>query len=101
MNYDYQKLQEMVNKVNKEQMYKNICKNMKKYRLQRYEEFKNNNPKSSINPFTAENISALLDYNHTHYKRFESENDTTRRIPLDKLVKLSMILDVKIEDFLK
>ena len=99
--YDYQKLQEMVNKIDKEQMYKTICKNIKKYRSQRYEEFKNQNSNNSINPFTTENISALLDYNHTHYKRFESENDSTRMIPLDKLVKLSLILDVKIEDFLK
>lgn len=91
----------LVDKVDKKEMYKTICLNIKKYRLQKYEEFKRNNTKNIINPFTTENISALLDYNHTHYKRFESENDTTKMIPLEKLVKLSLILGVKIDDFFK
>ncbi len=99
--YDFSKLQEMVNKINKQEMYITICKNIKMYRLQRYNEFKKENIQNTINPFSTENIAALLEYSHTHYKRFESENDSTKMIPLDKLVKLSIILDQKIEDFFK
>ena len=99
--YDYQKLQEQISNINKKDMYKKICKNIKKYRLQRYNEFKKEYSNNKLNPFTSENISALLDYSHTHYKRFESENDSTKMIPFDKLVKLSIILDIKLEDFLK
>ena len=76
-------------------------KNIKKYRLEKYNEFKNTNINDTLNPYSTENISALLDYNHNHYKRFESENDSTKRIPLEKLVKLSIILDKNLDDFLK
>ena len=55
----------------------------------------------SINPYSSENIAELLDYNHNHYKRFESENDSTKRIPFDKLVKLSVILEKDLDDFIK
>lgn len=99
--YDFQKLKKLVTSFDKEKMYTNICKNIKKFRLQRYNEFKKGNYSSTINPFSTENIAELLEYNHTHYKRFESENDNTKIIPFDKLVKLSIILDVKLEDFLE
>ena len=99
--YDFESLQDIVSKIDKEEIYIKICKNIKKFRLERYNEFKMNNVKNSINPFSTENIAALLDYNHNHYKRFESENDSTKKIPLNKLVLLSIILDKKIDDFLK
>ena len=60
-----------------------------------------NNNSNIINPFSTEKIAELLDYNHNHYKRFESENDSTKKIPLEKIVKLSIILDKKIDDFIK
>lgn len=97
----YHDLQEKINKLNKEDIFKTICKNIKKYRLEKYNEFKNTNISDTLNPYSTENISALLDYNHNHYKRFESENDSTKRIPLEKLVKLSIILDKSIDQFLK
>lgn len=99
--YDFEKLQDSVSKINKEELYTTICRNIKKYRLQRYNEFKNQNSQNTINHFSSENIAALLDYNHNHYKRFESETDSTKMIPLDKLVKLSIILDKSLEDFIK
>ena len=43
----------------------------------------------------------MLDYNHTHYKRFESETDSIKQMPLDKIVKLSRILDTTIDELLK
>lgn len=97
----YHDLQEKINKLNKEDIFKTICKNIKKYRLEKYNEFKSTNINDTLNPYSTENISALLDYNHNHYKRFESENDSTKRIPLEKLVKLSIILDKSIDQFLK
>lgn len=96
----YQKFQELISQVDKKQLYCTICSNMKTFRLEKYNEFKNQQTHSYINPFSTENISALLDYNHNHYKRFESENDSVKVIPLEKLVKLAIILDKKIDDFL-
>ena len=84
--YSYQELQEKISKCNNNDLYNRICKNIKKLR---------------INPYTTENIAALLDYNHTHYKRFESDNDSTKKIPLKKIVLLSIILDTSIEDLMK
>lgn len=98
---DFHKLRDMVSKIDKEDLYITICKNIKVFRLQRYKEFKESNSSSTINPFSTENIAALLDYNHNHYKRFESDGDSTKEIPFLKLVKLSIILDKKIDDFIK
>lgn len=94
-------LQEKVNMINQEKLYKNICKNIKKFRIEKYNEFKSLEHRNIINPYSSENISALLDYSHNHYKRFESETDSTKKIPLEKLVKLSIILEKNIEDFFK
>ena len=98
---DFSALQERVRNVDKEVLYINICKNIKKFRLEKYNDFKNNKNNYSINPYSSENIAELLDYNHNHYKRFESENDSTKRIPFDKLVKLSVILEKDLDDFIK
>lgn len=97
----YEDFQILLSNMDIDQIYKNICKNIKNFRLEKYNEFKLNNPNKSLNPFSTENISALLDYNHNHYKRFESETDSTKRIPLEKLLKLSIILNKKIDDFIQ
>ena len=98
---NFQVLQEKVSNLDKDMLYVKICKNIKIFRLEKYKEFKKSNNYSRINPYSTENIAALLDYNHNHYKRFESENDSTKKIPLDKLIKLSIISDKNLEDFLK
>ena len=98
---NFQILQEKVANLDKDMLYIRICKNIKAFRLEKYKEFKNSENHCRINPYSTENIAALLDYNHNHYKRFESENDSTKRIPLEKLVKLSIILDKNLEDFTK
>lgn len=98
---EFEKLQDKVSKVSTDNdLYVRICKNLKKFRLEKYNEFKNNNSQSTINPYSTENIAALLDYNHTHYKRFESATDSTKKIPLTKLAKIAVILDKQIDDFL-
>ena len=94
-------LQEQVSSINTDMLYIKICRNIKKYRLEKYNEFKITKKNNSINPYSTENIAALLDYNHNHYKRFESENDSTKKIPLQKLVKLSIILEKQLDDFIK
>lgn len=96
-------LQNSIANIDKNILYITICKNIKKYRLEKYNQFKNQNFNNinTINPFSTEKIAELLDYNHNHYKRFESENDSTKQIPFDKLVKLSIILDKTLDDFLK
>lgn len=98
---NFQTLQEKVSNLDKDMLYVRICKNIKTFRLEKYKEFKNSENRSSINPYSSENIAALLDYNHNHYKRFESENDSTKKIPLEKLIKLSIILDKNLDDFIK
>ncbi|MBQ3021294.1 MAG: hypothetical protein IJD92_03625 [Bacilli bacterium] len=98
---NFQFLQDLVQDINSDILFDNLCKNIKYYRLARYNEFKNSDSDNSINPYSTENIAALLDYNHNHYKRFESENDSTKKMPLEKIVKLSLILNVSIEDLLK
>lgn len=98
---NFQVLQEKVSNLDKNMLYIKICKNIKKFRLEKYKEFKSSENNSRINPYSTENIAALLDYNHNHYKRFESENDSTKQIPLDKLVKLSIILDKNLDEFIK
>lgn len=100
-NTKFEELQEETSKINLDDLYTKICKNIKKYRLEKYNEFKAMNSQTTINPYSTENVSALLDYNHNHYKRFESETDSTKRIPLDKLAKLSIILEKTIDDLLK
>ena len=92
-------LQNKLSNVNIDLLYVRVCKNIKKFRLEKYNEFKLNNTKFSFNPYSTEKIAELLDYNHNHYKRFESENDSTKRMPLEKIYKLSIILDKKIDDF--
>ena len=98
---EFEELQRKVSKIYRDETYKKLCKNIKKIRLKRYQQFKSQVKTTIINPYSTENISALLDYNHTHYKRFESETDSTKQMPLDKIVKLSIILDTSIDELLK
>ncbi len=99
--YSYQELQDKLDNFDSEELYKRICRNIKIMRKQRYEEFKAKYHSNAINPYTTENIADLLNYNHNHYKRFESENDSTKRIPLEKLFKLSIIFDTTIDEIIK
>lgn len=103
--YDIDDLRTKVSRVDKDILFQNICHNIKRIRKQRYNEFKKlvkeNKINKSINPYTTESIAELLDYNHTHYKRFESDNDKTKMIPLDKIIKLALILDVDINEIIK
>ena len=48
--HSFQELQDLLQNVNKEEMYANICRNIKKFRLEKYNEFKKQNLNTSINP---------------------------------------------------
>ncbi len=99
--YTYQQLQDKIFKIDKKVLYQRICKNIKRIRLEKYEEFKKICNSNTINPYSTENIAALLDYNHNHYKRFESETDSTKRIPLEKLIYLTIIFDTTLDELIK
>ena len=100
--YKYIELQnKLANIIKEEELYRTICKNIKEKRKIRYNEFKEMKLDNSINQYTTENFADLLNYDHTHYKRFESETDSTKRIPLIKIIMASLILDVSIESLLK
>lgn len=99
--YTYKELEEMIYSIDKKELYKRICKNIKRIRLERYNEFKRICNNNSINPYSTEMIAELLNYNHTHYKRFESENDNTKRMPLDKLLLLTIIFDTTLDELVK
>ena len=98
---NFNELQKKVEKIDKDELYNRICKNIKTIRQEKYQEFKKIYKNDCINPYTTESIAELLDYNHTHYKRFESENDSTKRIPLEKLILLAMIFDITIDELIK
>lgn len=97
----FDEIKSLVSEVKKDEIYINICKNMKKFRLEKYNEFKLNHNSKELNPYSSQNIAELLDCSFNYYKRYESETDPTKKIPLIKLIKLSIILDKPIEDFYK
>ena len=98
------KLDEQVNKIKEDKTYRNvICRNIKKFRLEYYNEYKkqNGNARGFYNPYSVDNISYLLDMSKVHYKRLESENDINKHISLDKLIILREIYDKSLDDFLE
>ncbi len=99
--YNYQELQEKIYSIDKKELYFKICRNIKRIRQERYNQFKKEYNNNSLNPYSTENIAALLNYNHNHYKRFESETDSTKRMPLDKIIILTIILDTTLDELVK
>ena len=98
------KLDEQVIKIKENKSYRNvICRNIKKFRIEYYNEFKNQNgnARGIYNPYSVDNISYLLDMSKVHYKRLESETDINKHISLDNLMILKEIYDKSLDDFLK
>ena len=92
---------EELEKINKIDFKRRICKNMKKYRLELYNEYKKQyNRRKYDNPYSSINISEYLEINDIYYRRLESENDEHKFITIDRLIKLSLILNKTLEDFL-
>ena len=94
---------ELLEKLDSYEIRNKICRNIKKYRLELYNKYKsvNKGVEGSENPYSTENISAYLGISKIHYKRLENENDKCKYITLDNLIKISYILNKKLDDFLK
>ena len=77
---------------------KTICENMKNFRLQKYNEFKQKN-KGVDNPYSVDSISEILGISKVHYKRLENKNDKSKCVNIEKLLILSIVYDKNIDDF--
>ena len=101
-NIDWDKIEKLCFDMDKEELNIRICENIKKFRLERYFQFKeccSHTP--LLNPYSTQRIAELLNYSHNYYKRFESRNDKTKNMPKEKLWLLSIILDKDLSDFYK
>ena len=101
--YQTYKIYELLENINEDEYRKTICKNLRNFRMEHYNQYKkeNGNLERSNNPYSTENLSNYLGISKTHYKRLESENDKSKYISLDNLIKLSIIFDKKIDEFLE
>lgn len=95
----YELLQEKIEKTEYKFI---ICKNIKKFRTELYNGYKEKFPKAEgiNNPYSTDNVCSYLGISRVHYKRIENENDKNKNITLDNLIKLSYILNKKLDDFL-
>lgn len=80
-----------------------VCRNVKKLRKQRYDEFKKLYGKlGTENTYSAESIAAFLGLKSVkYYQRLESENDKCKYFSSDNLYKLAELFDVTIDEFYK
>ncbi len=94
---------ELLDKLDSYEIRIKICRNIKKFRLELYNQYKtvNKGVEGSENPYSTENISAYLGISKIHYKRLENENDKCKYITLDNLIKISYIFNKKLDDFLR
>ena len=93
---------EELEKINYKDLKKIICRNMKKYRLELYNQYKKqyNKRRKYDNPYSTANISDYLEISDIYYRRLESEKDQYKHITMDRLIKLSIVLNKNLEDFL-
>lgn len=80
-----------------------ICRNIKKYRLELYNKYKtiHKGVEGTDNPYSTDNVSSYLKISKVHYKRIENDNDKCKYVSVDNLIKLSLIFDKKLDDFLR
>ena len=91
---------EIAEKTKEKQLLKTLSVNLKKYRLLLYEQY-NSLKKEIDNPYSTENIASLLNISRRHYNRLENPNYISKNISIEKLIILSKIYNVPIEDFFK
>ena len=91
---------EIAEKIKEKEMLKVLAKNLKKYRLSLYEQYKKLDKKTD-NPYSSENIATLLDISRRHYKRLENPNYITKNISIEKILILSEVYNIPLEDFFK
>ena len=91
---------EIAEKIKEKEMLKVLANNLKKYRLLLYEQYKKLDKKTD-NPYSSENIATLLDISRRHYKRLENPNYITKNISIEKILILSEVYNIPLEDFFK
>ncbi len=78
-----------------------ICKNIKRIRKELYEENKAYYKLNGLkNPYSAQAVAELIGISHEYYKRLESF-DKSKPISIKLFLKIMVLFDRKIEDFLK
>lgn len=90
-------MEEIAEQVKNSNHAKTLAANLKKLRLGHYNKYKELNNKID-NPYSLDNISSLLGISRRHYSRLENPNYTSKNITLEKLIILSKIYEVKIDD---
>ncbi len=95
----FHELESQVSKVNVLDLDIVVRKNIKKYRKEKYQEFKRKNPYSTFNPFSCVNFADLLGYSEGYYRRLEGAWDKHITISMRTVVLASVIMDRKIGDF--
>lgn len=98
--YEAYEMVEMAEKIKERKCLIILSENLKKYRLYLYEEY-NKLKKGVDNPYSSENIASILNISRRHYKRLENPNAITKNISIEKLLILSEIYNIPLEDFFK
>ncbi len=93
-------MEEIVDFVKNNNYSKILATNLKKFRLEHYKEYASVIGKTD-NPYSLDNISSLLDITRRHYTRLENPNYTTKNITMEKLIILSKIYEIPLDDFFK
>lgn len=80
-----------------------VCQNVQRLRTERYDEFKRLYGKlGTENTYSPDSFSSYLGFkNVKYYQRLESENDECKYFSADNIYKLSIILDVPVDDLYK
>lgn len=91
---------EIAEEIKDKKLLKVLSNNLKKYRLLLYDQYKQLDKKVD-NPYSSENIASLLDISRRHYKRLENPNSITKNISIEKLLILSEVYKIPLEDFFK
>lgn len=96
---EYQML-EIVENINQKNIASILSKKLKHFRLDMYEKYKALD-KDIDNPYSTENISSLLSISRRHYQRLENPKCVSKNISMDKLLILSRIYGISLDEFFK
>lgn len=92
-------MEEIAEQVRTSHYSKKLAANLKQLRIAHYKQYQSLN-NAIDNPYSLDNISSLLEISRRHYSRLENPNYTTKNITLEKLIVLSKIYDISIDDLI-
>lgn len=99
--YTFDELKKKMSNFNLSNYQATICKNIKNFRKdlcnKNKQYYKDNN---LINPYSSQSIAELLGISYEYYKRLESF-DKSKPISIKLFLKVVVLLDKRVEDFLK